>query len=210
MDKQKFKTNLEALCQWHGKQINPLVLAAYAEVLRDLSNEEFERACRYAIANSQFMPTAIELKEAVRGSEDSLMHSEWSKAIDAASRGKKLAESELGEKACYAIHKMGGLYLLGTMSDREWKKKEFASLYKEALKLQATQSLPSLPPTKTEPIALLPEVSEEEARSNLKKIAELRGKINGKNQINNDSRKSFEKSRNKFMRIFGNAKGQGY
>ncbi len=175
MDRNLFKERLGAIAQFYGKSLNAFVIGAYWDRLKDLSDREFEAACKFAINEYEFMPPASKLYEAVRGSNEAQMHCEWAKAIKAASEGLRLAESGLDAMACYAIDKIGGLYLLGSISDRDasWKKKEFAELYREAIAMQATGFLPALPPAATEEIKALPEVSDEEARENVKAIAAM-------------------------------------
>lgn len=168
MNKEVFQAHLSAIAEFYGKPLNSFVVGAYWKRLSDLSDREFVAACEYCINELGFMPPASKLYEVVRGSNDGKMHEEWNKAIAAAANSKRLAESGLDAISQFAIAKMGGLYLLARASDHDnqFRKKEFAALYKEGCGLAATGFLPALPPAEIDVLALPPEVSDEEAQRN--------------------------------------------
>jgi hypothetical protein len=67
MKSEAFIFNFKQLCEWFSRKPSPEILTIYFDVLEGLSEQEWHKAFKWAIATQQFMPTPKMLFESVRG-----------------------------------------------------------------------------------------------------------------------------------------------
>ena len=151
-----FAELLNELAGYFNKSITPFVRKAwYKKLGSQLTNEQFVNAVEQAITSKQFMPTAEELLEAVKGNSDIVALEEWGKCLLAASRGDREVVSTLSPAGQVALKSVGSIHALGQSEekDHQWLQKKFVSIWK-SVPIEQRSALPVadeqkvLPPAK--------------------------------------------------------------
>lgn len=139
-----FAELLNELAGYFNKSITPFVRKAwYKKLGSQLTNEQFAIAVEQAITSKQFMPTAEELIEAIRGNFDIVALEEWDKCLLAASRGDREVVSTLSPAGQVALKSVGGIHALGQSEekDHQWLQKKFINIWKSV----PVEQRPALP-----------------------------------------------------------------
>ena len=144
-----FAELLNELAGYFGKSITPFVRKAwYKKLGNQLSDAQFASAVEQALTSKQFMPTAEELLELVKGNVEVIALDEWEKCLAAASRGDREVVPTLSPAGQVALRSVGGIHALGMSEekDHQWLMKKFIEIYKS---IPADQR-PALPSGKDE------------------------------------------------------------
>lgn len=128
-----FAELLNELAGYFNKSISPFVRKAwYKKLGSQLTNDQFAAAVEQAITSKQFMPTAEELLELVKGNSEVIALDEWEKCLAAASRGDREVISSLSPAGQVALRSVGGIHALGMseQKDHQWLMKKFIEIWK--------------------------------------------------------------------------------
>lgn len=147
VDHKSFSGGLTLLCNHFDRQLQPEVVRIWKEYFdKKLTTSQFEAAVTTLLLESRFFPTAKELVEAAKGSDDVIAQGEWEKCLAAAARGESANALGLSPQGQFALRSIGGVYQLGLTeeSKHDWKRKEFVSAWKSYTPSvsQAQQEIP--------------------------------------------------------------------
>lgn len=135
IDVALFAEMLDELAGYYNKTITPFAKKAwYKRLGSQLTNQQFTNAVEQAITSKQFMPTAEELLELVKGNSEIIALDEWEKCLNAASRGSSEVVSSLSPAGKIALRAIGGFKKLemSEEKDHQWLQKKFIDIYKSA------------------------------------------------------------------------------
>ena len=136
LDKEVFIDYLTELQAFYKREFSHLVQKVwYRRIAAELNTEQFVQAVETALLKFQYMPTAEELIELVKGDIEARAMDEWGKIIYAAQRinpNWSMQDSFEFEKVLMpesrlALKSMGGLNAIAQCEETklEWKRKEF-------------------------------------------------------------------------------------
>lgn len=147
IEPQVFAELLSELEVCYKYEFTPYTKRVWFKLLSDrLSTEEFIAAVEQVIFSNQFMPSAEQLVEAIKGNAQTLAVQEWNLCVQAAASNDRNVRARLSPQGQFALATVGGVFKLGKASEQDlhWIKKEFVSIWKTA-----PADIKSLPASRT-------------------------------------------------------------
>jgi hypothetical protein len=158
-DKVEFRVAIEALFAGFDREATTAMFLAYWMGLQDMRLSEVQEAVAMAMQRSRHLPKPIELRELVRGTEETRGELAWLDVLSATALGpyKHLDFVDSGINA--AIRSLGGWpTFLSRFTDSEsekWARQEFLRAYRGLSRVVSAESsapLPGLSEMATEPV----------------------------------------------------------
>lgn len=172
MDPYIFQQEFTALCKWYGQSVDrDRAMQWYGCLKEELSDREFERACRLVIRHEKFFPCPQDLIDRIKGSLLQRALIEW--------QAEPALRSIVGKKAWDSLPPDEGI-----TSEIKFRRKQFLEAYEAFAHTASPSELTPTPPlpriASAQTISLerefaISQESGEEARARIRRIFAEKG-----------------------------------
>jgi hypothetical protein len=129
---EQFAKNMAGLGELFNKEISPSLMELYWQILDNLTDTQFEKACQEAARKRRFFPKPAELLELIEQDPASLALAAWDKLTQAIRDYGQYRSIEFDDPALTAtVESMGGWVTacLWRADDLPHRRREFLSTY---------------------------------------------------------------------------------
>ena len=135
LNEERFATLLIATAELYGKELSPIAINLYYEVLKNYSNEQVNKAFNFVIRTNKYncLPKPAEVIEAIEGKEDERAIVAWQGIIEAIRNYGYYQSIEFEDKIIHVCidHLGGWMWLCGqTRDELKFIGKDFVRLYR--------------------------------------------------------------------------------